>query len=308
MKGVTSSFHSFWIYRQSVLCQRLFGYFAFGNWLIERLELLVWRETKINGKLLKVDKIVHSLTLDIDQTTESTNGKWRLRLRQTHWRFSPVHTIERNENTEFHSVCVGSAARTMPSWLKKHFKSLKHEVSERLWLAKNKNRLSDRQQRHASADINGNQSPVIRNDLRSARRHNKDDKNAYRDYSKRCAEVLFYQNNCAVRCAQEPLATSPTDTEQIDKSNLNKTDNVKSVTENVCDKDNLNNAATTATASTGCYQQNCEFDCVHRSFAPWCLGVDSLIPTIYPFRNYKKTKSLFPFLLQVEYIRRWYRK
>lgn len=133
----------------------------------------------------------------------------------------------------------------MPSWLKKHFKSLKLEVSEHFWLAKNKNRLADRR-------MATDQSPVIKNDLRSNRRHNKNDKNAYRDYSKRCDEVLFYQNNCAVRCAQE--ASKPLNTEQNDNNNVLKTDDaeqkicVKSA-KNVCDN----------AASNECCDRNCEF-------------------------------------------------
>lgn len=140
----------------------------------------------------------------------------------------------------------------MPSWFKRHFKSLKLEVSEHLWLAKNKNRLAGRQKKNGDAVDVSDQSPVIRNDLRSNRCHNKNDKNAYRDYSKRCEEVLFYQNNCAMRCAQE--AAKPLNTEPNDGNNVKKTDDagpiacVKSV-KNVCD-----NAAT-----NDCGDRNCEF-------------------------------------------------
>lgn len=141
----------------------------------------------------------------------------------------------------------------MPSWLKKHFKSLKLEVSEHLWLAKNKNRFADRCKKNGDGDDDASvQSPVIRNDLRSNRRHNKNDKNAYRDYSKRCDEVLFYQNNCAARCAQE--ASKPLNTEPNDNNNAKKTDDagqkacVKSA-KNICD----------SAASNECCDRNCEF-------------------------------------------------
>lgn len=139
----------------------------------------------------------------------------------------------------------------MPSWLKKHFKSLKLEVSEHLWLAKNKNRLADRRKKNGDDDDAIDQSPVIRNDLRSNRRQNKNDKNAYRDYSKRCDEVLFYQNNCAVRCAQE--ASKPLNTEQNDNNNVKKTDDARPKTcvkraKNVCDN----------AASNECCDRNCE--------------------------------------------------
>lgn len=154
----------------------------------------------------------------------------------------------------------------MPSWLKRHFKSLKLEVSEHLWLAKNKNRLAGRQTKNGNGGAGGDdasdQSPVIRNDLRSNRRHNKNDKNAYRDYSKRCDEVLFYQNNCALRCAQEAAAAAttttakPLNTERNDNNNVKKTDDgaaaqktcVKSGAKNVCDN----------AASTECCDRNCE--------------------------------------------------
>lgn len=141
----------------------------------------------------------------------------------------------------------------MPSWFKKHFKLLRLEVSEHLWLVKNKNRLSDRHGKNG--DNNAcDKSPVIRNDLRSNRRHNKDDMNAYRDYSKRCEEVLFYQNNCALRCAQGQAAKPLNNENKNDNNNVNKTDNagqsacVKSV-KNVCDN----------ATSTECCDRNCEF-------------------------------------------------
>lgn len=154
----------------------------------------------------------------------------------------------------------------MPSWLKKQFKLLKLEVSEHLWLAKNKNRLVGRHKKNGGVDSGGGseQSPIIRNDLRSNRRHNKNDKNAYRDYSRRCEEVLFYQNNCAMRCAQETV--KPLNTERNDNDDdVKKTENdgggaaadaaivaqkacAKSV-RSVCD-----NAATNE-----CCDRNCEF-------------------------------------------------
>lgn len=84
----------------------------------------------------------------------------------------------------------------MPFGLKKYFRELKSEVSEHLWLAKNKKRLL---KRHKVNDCKN--SPIIRNDLR--RSVNKNEKNSYRDYSKNCDEVLFYQNNCALRCERE---------------------------------------------------------------------------------------------------------
>lgn len=84
----------------------------------------------------------------------------------------------------------------MPLGLKKYFRELKSEVSEHLWLAKNKNRLLSRRKVAACE-----KPPVIRNDLR---RPNKNEKNSYRDYSTHCDEVLFYQNNCALRCSREP--------------------------------------------------------------------------------------------------------
>lgn len=149
----------------------------------------------------------------------------------------------------------------MPSWLKKQFKSLKLEVSEHLWLAKNKNRLNDRHKKNDSGvgDDASDQSPVIRNDLRSNRRHNKNDKNAYRDYSKRCEEVLFYQNNCALRCAQE--AAKPLNIEQNDHNNAKKTDTDAGQTTCVkIVKNGCDNAA-----PSECCDRNCEFVCTQRT-------------------------------------------
>lgn len=128
-------------------------------------------------------------------------------------------------------------------------------MSEHLFLAKNKSRLTGRQKKNSNGDGDdaSEQSPIIRNDLRSNRRHNKNDKNAYRDYSKRCEEVLFYQNNCAMRCAQE--AAKPLNTEKNDNNNVKKTDDeaaqktcVKSCVKNVCDN----------AASNECCDRNCE--------------------------------------------------
>lgn len=148
----------------------------------------------------------------------------------------------------------------MPSWLKKHFKSFKFEVSEHLWLAKNKNRLVGRHQKNGN--IVNDQSPVIQNDLRSNRRLNKNDKNAYRDYSKRCEEVLFYQNNCALRCAQE--TEKPLNTEPDDDNNVKKTDDAAAndatadaVAQQTCVK-SVRNVCDNA-ASNECCDRNCEF-------------------------------------------------
>lgn len=149
----------------------------------------------------------------------------------------------------------------MPSWLKKQFKSLKLEVSEHLWLAKNKNRLNDRHKKNGSGVGNdaSDHSPIIRNDLQSNRRHNKNDKNAYRDYSKRCEEVLFYQNNCALRCAQE--ATKPSNVEQNDNNNVKKTD--ADAGQKTCVKI-VKNGCDNAASSERC-DRNCEFICTQRT-------------------------------------------
>lgn len=86
--------------------------------------------------------------------------------------------------------------KKMPFRIKKYFRELKSEVSEHFWLAKNKNRLLNRQK----IDDCKKTTSIIRNDLR---RSNKNEKNSYRDYSKNCDEILFYQNNCALRCDRE---------------------------------------------------------------------------------------------------------
>lgn len=96
----------------------------------------------------------------------------------------------------------------MPSsWLRKRFRAFKSELSGHLWLPKNKNRSVGRK----NADTECVKSPVIRNDLL---RYNKNDKNAYRDYSRHCEEVLFYRNNYALRCANgSPDENKPLNTE-----------------------------------------------------------------------------------------------
>lgn len=113
----------------------------------------------------------------------------------------------------------------MPSWLKKHFRLLKREISEHVWLAKNKNRLAA-SVKSSGCDIT--KSPIICNDLKLNRSYsNKNDKNAYRDYTKRCDQVLLYQNNCALRCAQEQ--------KPLNIDSVNRAVSVKK-TNNNCDK------------------------------------------------------------------------
>lgn len=85
----------------------------------------------------------------------------------------------------------------MPFSLKKQLKTIKHEFSKFLPSTPLKSSKS-----HKYADESQTTFRNIRNDLRCRNRY-KDEKNAYRDYSKICDKILLHQNNCALRCAQE---------------------------------------------------------------------------------------------------------
>lgn len=75
----------------------------------------------------------------------------------------------------------------------------------------------------------------IRNDLKNRSRY-KDEKNAYRDYSKLCDKILLQQNDCALRCAQEEKVSNLRRSEALvgdreHKDNLKKCNNVLAVEE-----------------------------------------------------------------------------
>lgn len=87
----------------------------------------------------------------------------------------------------------------MPFSIKKQLKTIKRELSKIIPSTPLKSLKSSKH--NETTDQNLPTFKNIRNDLKCNRY--KDEKNAYRDYSKLCDKILLQQNNSALRCAQE---------------------------------------------------------------------------------------------------------